>query len=741
MSDIIQVADLEKTKFHNTFHVEAVTGKVGGLAGGADIDFTTNAVTGQVQATLPKLLSQVGFAPAYFDFTTGGILTNRSQSIFYEADGNWYSWGGALPKTVAPLSSPASTGGIAVNAWNISTSAFMYRDYQGVKDELYNQAGIIDDGTPNQLGDSQFVGALHAIFDTIGTLAEVTSGKFQLGKIVFITERNAPFKIEIGTPDGYGKVAAGGMNIAVVQVQDVWCPRAFGASMDGTTDDTLPVKAMVDSINHSNVGHVNVDLNGLSTTIVGDGIFKFTRKITKFSVINGVIIWKPTMVDDALFTIDVFVERIFTDIDVYTDTDTPDNIPRGDIFYFISEQGDYASTHNSFTDMFIRGSNINYAPIRNIFNTQGYGNNDQSKVSNCRFESFYTIFRCNNPESVGWVFDMCGVFTVTTNPKMFWFDTLSSGFTIKRSSFSLIEQTAANYQTLLYLKSNNVTNPPSDEAMFILDNVRIETYSGAGTENIRILDIDFGKVTITNCLTNAGNDVQHDFRIAGNSAVYIENSQLGTTQFITVDSVQVPPYQPDFLTIKNGSCRNIPAIVSNAQPIAYEYLDLPFDSKRAVFENVTDVVSGKILNFKSYARQGGPTLIETLPKPNDFSILQPLSMVDSIRFKYSKIVPASYPKVRLTVAKGNYVVSFDLPTAAGDFELLPTDYFLMYLFDHNDTNLSLIKFQLLDSANLPSVAEIEAEIQISYIPLSYRVAAVVGAMDAAKIANIYGAPL
>lgn len=163
MSDLLQVADLEKAKLHDTFHSEVITGKAGGLAGGADINSATNGLTGQVQATLPKLLSQIGFAPADFDFTTGGTLTNRSQSIFYEADGNWYSWGGSLPKTIPTLSSPASTGGVTINAWNISTSAFMYRDYQGVKDELYSQAGIVDSGLPNQLGNSQFVDAMNKL--------------------------------------------------------------------------------------------------------------------------------------------------------------------------------------------------------------------------------------------------------------------------------------------------------------------------------------------------------------------------------------------------------------------------------------------------------------------------------------------------------------------------------------------------------------------------------------------------
>ncbi|MGL5391024.1 MAG: hypothetical protein ACRDA8_06510, partial [Shewanella sp.] len=115
--NVITVQDLETDKKHSTFYREVITGKAGGT--GADIDSATNAVTGQTQATLPKVLSNVGFSPAGFDFSTGGTLTERDKAIFYQADGNWYSWGGTLPKLVPPASSPASTGGITDNAWSV----------------------------------------------------------------------------------------------------------------------------------------------------------------------------------------------------------------------------------------------------------------------------------------------------------------------------------------------------------------------------------------------------------------------------------------------------------------------------------------------------------------------------------------------------------------------------------------------------------------------------------------------
>lgn len=125
-------------------------------------DSTVTTYTGKQILSLPQAIRNIGFAPALFDFTTGGTLsvTDRNIAVFYEDDGNWYSWCGTLPKTIPPASSPASTGGVSVNAWNISTSAFMYRDYEGFKEELYHQAGIIDNGLPNQLGNSQIVDSI-----------------------------------------------------------------------------------------------------------------------------------------------------------------------------------------------------------------------------------------------------------------------------------------------------------------------------------------------------------------------------------------------------------------------------------------------------------------------------------------------------------------------------------------------------------------------------------------------------
>jgi len=115
MTDVLTITDLEAAKKHDTFHSEVITGKAGGFASGVNIDTATNAVTGQVQTTLPKVLRDVGFKPASFNFVTGGTLglADADKCIYNPApagDDNWYSFGGNLPHTVAPGADPTAVG-------------------------------------------------------------------------------------------------------------------------------------------------------------------------------------------------------------------------------------------------------------------------------------------------------------------------------------------------------------------------------------------------------------------------------------------------------------------------------------------------------------------------------------------------------------------------------------------------------------------------------------------------------
>lgn len=125
---------------HDTFHSEVITGRVGGSASGAEIDTATNAVTGQVQTTLPKVLRDIGFKPASFNFVTGGTLgiTDADKCIYNPApagDDNWYSWGGVLPHAVAPGTDPTLPG-----------SGYVPRTDVVLRDELLSGAMRVREG-------------------------------------------------------------------------------------------------------------------------------------------------------------------------------------------------------------------------------------------------------------------------------------------------------------------------------------------------------------------------------------------------------------------------------------------------------------------------------------------------------------------------------------------------------------------------------------------------------------------
>ncbi|EBW9146589.1 endorhamnosidase, partial [Salmonella enterica subsp. enterica serovar Enteritidis] len=121
--DVLSLNDLQVAKKHQIFEAEVITGKQGGVAGGADIDYATNQVTGQTQKTLPAVLRDAGFSPASFNFTTGGTLgvNDADKAVLWPkedgGDGNYYAWRGPLPKVIPAASTPLTTGGISDSAW------------------------------------------------------------------------------------------------------------------------------------------------------------------------------------------------------------------------------------------------------------------------------------------------------------------------------------------------------------------------------------------------------------------------------------------------------------------------------------------------------------------------------------------------------------------------------------------------------------------------------------------------
>lgn len=126
--DVLSLADLQTAKKHQIFEAEVITGKSGGVAGGADIDYATNQATGQTQKTLPAVLRDAGFSPVSWDFSTGGTLTvnDRNKVVYDPVSKTWYSYAGTLPVTV-----PAGFNPVGNADWKPQTDPYLRSELAG----------------------------------------------------------------------------------------------------------------------------------------------------------------------------------------------------------------------------------------------------------------------------------------------------------------------------------------------------------------------------------------------------------------------------------------------------------------------------------------------------------------------------------------------------------------------------------------------------------------------------------
>lgn len=110
--DVLSLEDLQTAKKHQIFEAEVITGKAGGVAGGANIGTATNPVTGQTQQTLPSILADLGLDVQSWASSTGGVLASANQVFLNDTPGSlglgdYYAWGGTFPKTVPAGTDPA----------------------------------------------------------------------------------------------------------------------------------------------------------------------------------------------------------------------------------------------------------------------------------------------------------------------------------------------------------------------------------------------------------------------------------------------------------------------------------------------------------------------------------------------------------------------------------------------------------------------------------------------------------
>lgn len=199
--DVLSLADLQTAKKHQIFEAEVITGKSGGVAGGADIDYATNQVTGQNQKTLPAVLRSLGLAPASFDFTTGGTLTtdDRNKAVLWPStdggDGDWYYWAGSLPKTIPAASTPSTSGGVGDGAWLSVGGVILRQDLAafggasligpGVMSRGNDKFSIMQGRTGEYQNDGMTYGIGVILTDPItGTIPNASTAKFNYLAII-----------------------------------------------------------------------------------------------------------------------------------------------------------------------------------------------------------------------------------------------------------------------------------------------------------------------------------------------------------------------------------------------------------------------------------------------------------------------------------------------------------------------------------------------------------------------------
>ena len=192
--DVLSLEDLKTAKKHQLFEAEVITGKAGGAAGGADIDYATNQVTGQAQKTMPAILRDIGFTPVSWGFSTGGTLGagDRDKVVYDPVSKTWYSYAGSLPATV-----PAGFNPVGNADWTPQTDPDLRTD-------LSSYTGFTLLGGVRGLVKTSEAGSLLAAIDTaLANDADVLIDTTQNITVPIRKSLNGKDIKIISTPDGW----------------------------------------------------------------------------------------------------------------------------------------------------------------------------------------------------------------------------------------------------------------------------------------------------------------------------------------------------------------------------------------------------------------------------------------------------------------------------------------------------------------------------------------------------------
>lgn len=222
--DVVSLESMQIARKHQIFEIEVITGKSGGVAGGADIDYATNQVTGQTQKTLPAVLRDAGFSPVSWDFSTGGTLTtaDRDKVVYDPVSKTWYSYAGALPVTI-----PAGFNPVGNADWKPLTDPDLRNDL--------TTKGLLD---PQYVATFPTVDAMrtygnHLVGNVVRTMGYYASGDG--GGATYVITAGSP----LGDFSDAGSVVISGSLFAKLAQQTSFDLRQFGVKHSASDPTTL----------------------------------------------------------------------------------------------------------------------------------------------------------------------------------------------------------------------------------------------------------------------------------------------------------------------------------------------------------------------------------------------------------------------------------------------------------------------------------------------------------------------
>lgn len=159
-----------------------------------------------------------------FTFSTGYTITDQKQCLLNITDNHYYQWNGTLPKVVAAGATPATSGGIGVDAWSDKTDLMLRSDINIVQKRFLCVSDMVAD-TSLTAGK---------IVETIGYYNgwAATADKPKGGNRYEVVAAGT------GTADGGSFITlSNGLQAKGLFIDKITNPYQFGAKSDEVSDD------------------------------------------------------------------------------------------------------------------------------------------------------------------------------------------------------------------------------------------------------------------------------------------------------------------------------------------------------------------------------------------------------------------------------------------------------------------------------------------------------------------------